>query len=195
VTTQQFLISNFRTGFDQELQPWLLMNDAFTEMVNYRTQRGVVFPRRGITGFAQGGRGSAENEQSRIYSQTTGEAITDTNQTFTHTLANVTVRPGSVTISEDGGDSASDDGTGGFTGDFDPGATIDYCTGAISAIWTNGAPTNPVVTYTHANGNPVMGIFNFIDATNTRELIVVSTDEFNRYNSVTNRFDIIPPRS
>lgn len=192
--TQPFLISNFRTGLDQELEPWLLMDDAFTELNNYRTYRGVVTPRQGIQGFAQGGRSTAKNEQSRIYTTTTNEAVADTNQTFTHTLANVPVRPGSVTFSEDGGDSSTDDGTGGFptsaTG-FSAGATIDYMTGAVSATWDSGAPTNPVVTYTAANGNPVMGIFNFITATNTRTLVVVSTDQFNVYNASTNRFDTI----
>lgn len=191
---QQFLISNFKTGFDQELEPWLLMQDAFVELNNYRTQRGVVKCRRGITGFAQGGRSTAKNEQSRIYTVTTGEAVTDTNQTFTHTLANVPVRPGSVTFSEDGGDTSTDNGTGGFptsaTG-FSAGATIDYNTGVVSATWDSGAPVNPVVTYTAANGNPVMGIFNFITSTNTRNLVVCSTDEFNKYNATTNRFDVI----
>ena len=190
MTTQQFLISNFRTGFDQELEPWLLMTDAFTELTNYRTQRGVVQPRQGITGFAQGGRGAAKNEQSRIYTTTASENIADTNQTFTHTLANVPVRPGSVTITDSGALSATDDGVGGFTGDFTSG-TINYCTGAISATW-NAAPTPTVqAAYTHANGNEVMGIFNFITATNTRDLVVCSTDEFNVYNASTNRFDVI----
>ncbi len=195
MTTELFLISNFRTGFDQELEPWLLMNDAFVELNNYRTQRGVVLPRRGIDGFAQGGRGSAKNEQSRIYTNTVGETVTDANQTFTHTLANVTVRPGSVTFSETGGDSSTDDGVGGFptsaTG-FSAGATIDYNTGAVSATWDSGAPNTPVVTYTAANGNEVMMIANFITTTNTRKLVVASTDEFNEYNSSTNRFDVIP---
>lgn len=194
MTTELFLISNFRTGFDQELEPWLLMNDAFVELNNYRTQRGVVLPRRGIDGFAQGGRGAAKNEQSRIYTITTGETVTDSNQTFTHTLANVTVRPGSVTFSETGGDSSTDDGVGGFptsaTG-FSAGATIDYNTGAVSATWDSGAPATPVVTYTAANGNEVMMIANFITTTNARKLVVASTDEFNVYNSATNRFDVI----
>jgi len=194
MSSNVFLISNFRAGLSQELEPWLLMQDAFTELNNYRTDRGVVSPREGIDGFAEGGRGSAENEQSRIYTITTGEVVADTNQTFTHTLANLTVRPGSVTFSEDGGDTSTDDGVGGFptsaTG-FSAGATIDYNTGVVSATWDSGAPTNPVVTYTAANGNPVMMIANFITATNTRKLVVASTDQFNVYNAATNRFDTI----
>lgn len=270
--SQLFLVSNFRTGIDRQLEPWLTMDDAIVDSNNYRLQRGVLQTRRGISGFAQGGRSTAQNEQSRIYTTTTGETVTDAQATFIHTLA-CPVRPGSVTFNESGGDTATDDGTGGFTGDFDSGATIDYNTGVVSATWTNGTPTTPTIDYTHANAsvkvtnedvadtgtisgnlantkvrrgsvvfwdggtqyayddgaggftgdisagsitysdgsysltwnvasgsdakvsyayktnNPVMGIFNFITSNNTRELIVVSTDEFNKYNATLNRFD------
>lgn len=270
--SELFLVSNFRTGLDRQLEPWLTIQDALVDTNNYRLQRGVLQCRRGISGFAQGGKSTAENEQSRIYTTTTSETVQDTQATFVHSLASP-VRPGSVTFNESGGDTATDDGTGGFTGDFDPGATIDYNTGVVNATWTNGAPTTPTVDYTHANasikvtnedvantgtitgnlsntpvrrgsvifwdggtqyayddGNggftgdasagsitysdgaysltwsvasgsdakvsyayctnkPVMGIFNFITSSNTRELIVVSTDEFNKYNATLNRFD------
>lgn len=190
MSTQNFLIANFQTGLDRELEPWLTMDDAFIEMINYRTQRGVVSPRPGITGLAQGGRNSKENEQSRVYTTTTGENVSDTNQSFTHTLANVPVRPGSVTFTDSTGtpQTATDDGTGGFTGDFSSG-TIDYNTGDVSATW-NASPSAPVtVDYTHANGNPVQGIMSYINGSNTRETIIATTNEFNKYNSTNNRFE------
>ena len=38
MTYAPFLISNYATGLDRELQPWLLPNDAFTDLLD-----GFVF--------------------------------------------------------------------------------------------------------------------------------------------------------
>jgi len=271
---QVFEISNFKDGLDNSVEPWLTIDDAIIEVDNYQTFRGVLQTRLGINQYAQGGLNSKPTEESRIYTTTTGETVVDGQATFIHTLA-TPVRPGSVTFSESGGDSATDDGSGGFTGDFDGGATIDYFTGVVSATWTNGAPTTPVVTYTHSNSatkitnediadtqtasgtlsnipvkansvvftdgstqyayddgaggltgdvsagsvtystgaysitwnaspggdskvsyvyencKPVMMIANFISETNVNELIVASTNQFNKYVSGNNRFEPI----
>lgn len=277
------LIANFKTGLDNSLEPWLTMDDAAQELLDYRMYRGVIRARKGITGFAEGGMGSAENEQSRIYRNTevqeiiTDEDVADTttitgnvarppvlassitftdpgggtqtvtddgsgnligdvngagNNTFdyvtgaydltwasapagdvtvsytsisgedvadtttiTGTLSYVTVRPGSITFYDPGsGRTATDDGSGALTGDVSGGGnnTINYQTGAYDLTWSS-APTGDVfVTYIGANGEPVMGIFNFVTATNTRKLVVVDQSRFNVYNTATNRFNVIP---
>lgn len=51
---QGFLISNYATGLDRELQPWLLPNDAFTDLLDGFVYRGVTEKRDGYSGFATG---------------------------------------------------------------------------------------------------------------------------------------------
>ena len=50
---QQFAISNFRTGFDEAVEPWLLPRDAYQTMVNAHLYRGVLERIRGYTLFAK----------------------------------------------------------------------------------------------------------------------------------------------
>lgn len=185
------LISNFKTGFDQELEPWLLMDDAFVEMDSYEIERGFIQCRKGFEGYAVGGRGGAPSEQSRIQNAVTAEAVADTNQAFTHTLANIPIRPGSLTITDDTGTPQvlTDDGAGALTGAGT--GTVNYQTGAIAGTWTV-APTAPITAaYTYAEDKPVMMIANYINDLNNRDLIVASTDVFNKYNPATNRFDVL----
>jgi hypothetical protein len=147
---QVFEISNFKDGLDRSVEPWLTMDDAMIDVDNYQVFRGVIRPRYGIQQYAQGGRGNAEREESRIYSTTTDQPLPVTTQTFTYTLA-AHVRPGSVTFTETGGDTATDDGMGGFVGGGFSSGTIDYYTGIVTATWTSGVPTAPTVTWTHSN--------------------------------------------
>lgn len=181
------LVSNFTTGFDQELEPWLLMDDAFTEMNDYEIERGVIVPRKGIHGYAQGGRNSKPNEQSRIQNAVTSESLSNADP-LSATLANGKIRPGSVTITDSGGQSVTDDGAGAFTGDGT--GTINYITGAITVDWTSG-PTSVTAAYTYADNTDCMMIANYITNINQRELIVAGTDVFNVYSATNNRFEVL----
>ena len=49
-----FLIANYATGLDRELQPWLLPNDAFVDLFDGFVYRGVTRKRDGYSGFANG---------------------------------------------------------------------------------------------------------------------------------------------
>jgi len=49
---QPFPISNFRTGFDQSVEPWLLPREAFQTMVNAHLYRGVLEKIEGYELFA-----------------------------------------------------------------------------------------------------------------------------------------------
>lgn len=49
---KQFPISNFRTGFDESVEPWLLPRDAYQTMVNAHLYRGVLESIEGYTLFA-----------------------------------------------------------------------------------------------------------------------------------------------
>ncbi len=86
---QSFLIANFATGLDREVQPWLLPNDAFTDLLDGYVYRGVLNKRDGYTGFATGKR-SLKTESRMVHSfaavvPATG-IIDGANQTFTWAL-------------------------------------------------------------------------------------------------------------
>ena len=49
---QGFPISNFRTGFDESVEPWLLPRDAYQVMINAHLYRGVLEKIAGYTLFA-----------------------------------------------------------------------------------------------------------------------------------------------
>lgn len=50
---QGFAISNFRTGFDESVEPWLLPRDAYQKLVNAHLYRGVLQKIAGYTLYAK----------------------------------------------------------------------------------------------------------------------------------------------
>ena len=74
---QGFPISNFRTGFSEQVEPWLLPRDAFQVLQNAHLYRGVVEKINGYDLFAK--------MSYRQTIQMTG-AIDGVNKTFTATL-------------------------------------------------------------------------------------------------------------
>lgn len=191
---QSFLISNYATGYDRELQPWLLPNDAFVDLLDGFVYRGVTNKRDGYSGFANGL--TSTYVESRMVHQIASVApatgvIDGANATFTWVLSTPVAR-GSVTIT--GSNPAQvlvDDGNGLFTGDGT--GTINYTTGAVSITFT----TPPIIastvllTYSFHPGFPVMGVMSFYPTNNVRQLIVADTTYVNRYNPVTDRLEDI----
>ncbi len=49
---QKFAISNFRTGFDEMVEPWLLPRDAYQSMINAHLYRGILEKIKGYNLFA-----------------------------------------------------------------------------------------------------------------------------------------------
>ena len=86
---QPFLISNYATGLDREVQPWLLPNDAFVDLLDGFVYRGVTKKRDGYSGFAIGLKSTYT--ESRMVHQVANVApatgaIDGANKTFTWTL-------------------------------------------------------------------------------------------------------------
>lgn len=86
---QPFLIAIGPTGLDREVQPWLLPNDAFTNLLDGYVYRGVLHKRDGYSGFATGKR-SSRTESRMVHTlaavvPATG-VIDGLNATFTWTL-------------------------------------------------------------------------------------------------------------
>lgn len=193
MTYQPFLISNYSTGFDRELQPWLLPTDAFVDLLDGYVYRGVTRKRDGYSGFATGL--TSTYTESRMVHTIAPTGMTGTidgsNKTFTATLTTPVSR-GSITISGSNPvQSLTDDGLGTFTGDGT--GTINYTTGAVNIVFaTAPAPASTVtITYDYYPGLPVMGVMSFYPTNNIRQLIVADTTYVNRYNPTTDRLEDI----
>jgi len=187
---QPFLISNFTTGFDRELQPWLLPTDAFTDLEDGFVYRGVTQKRDGYQGFARGIKGIPT--ESRMVHQVANVApatgvIDGANMTFTWTLTTPLARGRVVITGSNPAQVLTDNGAGTFTGDGT--GTINYTTGAVSVTFTAApiALSTVLATYSYHQGLPVMGIMNYYPTNNIRQLIVADTTYVNRYDPVNDR--------
>lgn len=189
-----FLISNYATGFDKEVQPWLLPTDAFQELLDGYVYKGVLNKRDGYNGFATGL--LSTYCESRMVKRVTAAAMTGAinsiNTTYTIT-ATAPVRRGTFVVTGTvPAQTVTDNGVGGFTGNGT--GTINYTTGAVSITFTSPPTAGTVTaTYDYHPGLQVMGVMNFYTNTNTRQLIVADTRYVNRYNSTTDRLDDISP--
>lgn len=187
---QGFLIANYATGFDRELQPWLLPIDAFTDLLDGYVYRGVTFKREGYSGFANGLKSTYV--ESRMVHSVATEAFGTGNGTagpYIHTAASIPIARGSVVITA-GAQSAVDDGVGGFiTTPAGGSGTINYTTGAMSITFNAAVPgaTPITINYDYHQGLPVMGVMSFYPNNNIRELIVVDTTYVNKYDPTTDR--------
>lgn len=178
-----FLIANFRTGFDEALEPWLLPRDAFQIIRNAHLYRGVIEKIPGYTNYT-------------VMSYRTLVALTGTidgaNKTFTGTLASLpttnnivvqsTIDAGATTV-----ETFSDDGTGTLTGSNGGTGTLNYGTGGISVTFGAAAPVSllPVATeyncviaqYDSAPGTfrPIMGILTHYLNDGSRETLIFDT--------------------
>lgn len=134
---QPFQVSNFRTGFDQAVEPWLLPRDGWQVMKNAHLYRGVVETIAGYDVFA-------------YMSYRTQVALTGTingvNKTFTGNLAaqpstnnfyvQATINTGATEV-----ETFTDDGTGTLTGNNGGTGTIDYNSPwAVSVTFGSAAP-------------------------------------------------------
>lgn len=190
---EKFLIAPFKEGLDKELEPWLLQEDAFVEMQDAYVKRGVLQKREGFLGLATGNEGSKPECQSRIVTAIANEAKgnTDGSGDATITLTNAPIREGDVSIDVNGGgETISDNGDGTLTGDVAATGTVNYVTGSIT-ISGSVITSAILVSYNYYPERPVMGLFNYITSTNSRQLVALDTRTFNKYNATTNRFDEI----
>ncbi len=194
-----FLIANYATGLDRELQPWLLPNDAFVDLLDGFVYRGVTSKRDGYSGFANGLKSSYTESRMvhRLSAVNMTGAINGVNTVFTATLTTPVSR-GSVVINGSNPVQALTDVPGtGLTGTFTGNGTgtINYSTGAVSVTFTlpPAVASTVTISYDYFPGLPVMGIMSFYPTNNVRQLIVADTDFVNRYDPSTDRLVDISP--
>jgi hypothetical protein len=194
MTYQSFLIAKYATGLDRELQPWLIPNDAFVELLDAYVYRGVTTKRDGYSGYANGLK-STYTESRMVHEiaavpPATG-AIDGVNTAFTWTLTTPVARGRVVITGSNPVQVLTDNGIGAFTGNGT--GTIDYTSGSVSISFTlpPAVASTVLLTYSYHPGFPVMGIMSFYPTNNVRELIVADTTYVNRYNPTTDRLDDI----
>jgi len=188
MTYTPYLIANYGTGLDKSSEPWLIPNDAQQELLDGFVYKGVINKRDGYVPFASGQKGIAPYTESRLVNRIVAErtGTTNTGVAINYTTANNPLRRGTVTMS-DGVELHTDNGLGAFP--TAAAGTVNYTTGQISGFTFNAASGNPVVvTYDYHPGLPVMGIMNFVTATNVKQLLVADTKRVNLYIPATNTF-------
>lgn len=178
-----FAISNFRTGFDEAVEPWLLPRDAFQVMKNCHLYRGVVEKIPGYTLFAR-----MSYRQSIAMTGT----IDGINATFTANLSPLPSTGGTTIHSVVSGPIQEifiDDGSGVLTSNNNGSGTIDYVTGAVSVTFgsppidmtVGGVQYNTVIlsydsiATTVAPQAAIMGIKQYINPNGAKEILVFNT--------------------
>lgn len=193
---EKYPIADFKVGLNTRDQPWIIPDDAFPVLEDGFCYRGVLEKRQGLRQYATGERGGAPYCESRVVSQTTAEAYDTGDGTagpYVHVAVNTPLRRGTITITA-GAQSAVDNGLGDFTTVPAGGSgTVNYTDGTMSITFNAvvAGATPITVTYDSMPALPVMGIMQYITSTNIRQMVVATTRNVNRYNSVTNRLDDI----
>lgn len=177
---QPFLISEFKTGLFNYLQPWIRPTEAFEPQSNAFVYRGSLQKRNGSIIF--GRMAYRDNNIALGTGGTTG---------FSGTLATKPIAAGSFNPT-DGVETFIDNGNGTLTGSAGGSGTINYTTGA----WTLTFNANPA---NHANirakyypnvARPIMGLKQWTEeSTGNHKLVAMDTRRAAVYNNSTNSFD------
>lgn len=176
---QAFLISEFKSGLFNYLEPWTRPVDAFDPLSNAYIYRGTLNKRKGFTIF---GRISYRDNNIAL-----GSGITH----YTGTLTTKPIVAGSF-ASTDGVETFTDNGDGTLTGSAGGTGTINYTTGAwvLDFNVAVAANTNIRATYNPNVGRPIMGIKTWTsEATGSKTLVVMDTRRMAKYNNTTNQFE------
>lgn len=177
---QPFLISEFKTGLFNYLQPWIRPTEAFDPQSNAFVYRGSLEKRNGSIIF--GRMAYRDNNIALGTGGTTG---------FSGTLATKPIAAGSFNPT-DGVETFTDNGNGTLTGSAGGSGTINYTTGA----WTLTFNANPALNanirakYYPNVARPIMGLKQWTsEADGTHKLVAMDTRRAAVYNNSTNSFD------
>lgn len=176
-----FPISNFRTGFNEALEPWLLPRDAFQVLRNGHLYRGVI---EKIPGY---GLYTVMSYRKFAFSV---DAIDGIKKTFTGTIpvvsTNNIVVQSAINSTETQVEIFHDNGDGTLTSNNGGTGTINYSTGAISVTFGT-APVNQTFGGVQYNSviilsdtlasptRPIMAIEQYISPTANQEIVIFDT--------------------
>lgn len=143
---QPFAISNFRTGFDEAVEPWLLPRDAYQSMINAHLYRGIIEKISGYNLFALMGYRTEMSLGTPDGVTKTFTITIPTLPTTSNFFAYGTITNGSAETFSYASDASSTVinlmGTAGGIG------TVNIATGVVSITFNTAPPTNsPTTTY------------------------------------------------
>ena len=176
-----FLISEFKTGLFNYLQPWIRPVEAFDPLTNAYIYRGTLNKRPGYTIFG------------RIKYRDNNIALGSGGKNYNGTILTHPIAIGSLVIS-DGIETFTDNGDGTLTRSPVAGGTnlINYTTGVWSVQFNSAvaANTNIYAIYSPNASRPIMGIKTWSsEADGSRKLLAFDTRRVSLYNTSTNVFD------
>jgi len=174
---QSYPIYNFSSGLNLSREPWLIPEKAFSDILNFEIDQGVLRKRMGYDLF-----GEVVHWRTEIVA--TGDGSTTD---FSGTLGNTPLRPqdnktyfrfetasqGYKLYDEDMDGSLSGDGSG----------SVDYDTGDYSLSFTTAPDDSSDITcyYYHKAQNPVTGIYQHYSETGGSELLAMDTVRVNQW--------------
>jgi hypothetical protein len=172
---QPFLISPFGTGLDTDMQPWLLPQDAFSDMINANIRHGIVQKRNGYT--KQGDIVHSNGANWNI------SAITQAN-------------PGVVTVTSTTGISNGDTvelrSVSGMT--EVNGNQYTVANVAPTTFELSGTDTTGFTAYTSGGAvylvpkNRVMGLERYVDSSNIKEVLAFDTKRAAKFDSTNEEY-------
>jgi len=178
MTYKPFLIAPFGTGLDTDVEPWLLPQDAFSNVVNGHIHHGVMEKREGFS------------KQGDIVHQ---------DQTNWKITAVTKANPGVVTVTATTGLANSDTveirNVAGMTELNGNQYTVTGLTGTKFTL--SGVNTTAFTTYTGTGDvyripeNRVMGINQFVGSGNVKEVLAFDTKRAAKFNGTSLEYDPI----
>lgn len=176
---QPFLISEFKTGINTYMQPWIRPQDAFEPLTNAYVYRGTINKRSGYTVYGP----------NRTLTVTgismAASAVVTADNVFTAADYGVT----QVTFSSVVGMTQINGLTGTVQSSNATTFTVNINSSGFSAYVSGG-----LVIYVHLSGNPIMGIMQYIDeSTDIPSLLIATTTNLFLYDPGSNSYVLIGP--
>lgn len=177
---QPFLIAPFGTGLDTDLSPWQLPQDAFSDIINGHIRHGVIEKR---SGFIKQG--------DIVHKNDTNWDITSITQ----------ASPCVVTLTDATGFTANDvvefrNVTGMTELNGNQYVISAVTAGAAGTITLQNVNSTTFTAYIGGSGgaylvpqNRVMGIYNYIDSSNAKEVIAFNTQRASKYNPTNKQYN------
>jgi hypothetical protein len=201
---QPFLIAPLQIGLERDIQPWLLPEEAYSDLENMYVYRGRLKQRLGFSHLGEEGRFIREISSVILSTQASGasysnsDLLNDSSINVRSGAPNCSLKPGSLSITV-GTITFSDNGDGTLSGiPATNSGTINYQTGALSLTFNPslGAPTNVVVNFLWFPSLPVMGFGNRDVPTISREQLI-GFDQTSAYffDGGANTWVEVPPSS
>lgn len=176
MTFNPLMIAPINQGIREDIDSWMIPEDAFTELQNCFIYQGRVTKK---PGYSKLGR-----LQKQVADEVVGAAP---GPSYSGSLSQTDIVPGTLVIT-DGTKTATDSGFGTFTGDITTG-TINYLTGAYAVTFDGVAVAGVTADFDWYPLSPVMGLATYeITDINYENLIAFDQTSSYEYDNALGKF-------